>query len=54
MAVIKGKSGSVSMGGTDLTNDVVFANIKSFTLNVDAGSGDITAFGDNDTKAVQL
>jgi hypothetical protein len=48
MAVLKGKSGSVTWAGTAI------ANIKTFTLNIDAGSGDVTAFGDNDSKSVQL
>ena len=47
MAVLKGKSGSVTWAGATM------ANIKSFSLNIDAGSGDITAFGDNDSKSVQ-
>jgi hypothetical protein len=51
MAVIKGKAGSVSLTGTYPAAKI--ANIKSFTLNIDAASGDTTAFGDNDSKSVQ-
>ncbi len=52
MAVIKGKSGSVSLTGTYPAAKIV--NIKSWTLNQDAGSGDTTYFGLNDTTSVQL
>jgi hypothetical protein len=52
MAVIKGKSGSVSLTGTFPAAKI--ANIKSFTLNIDAGSGDTTYFGLSDTTSVQL
>lgn len=48
MGVLKGKSGSVSWGGSDIVN------IKSWTLNQDVGSGDTTYFGLNDTTSVQL
>jgi len=52
MAVIKGKAGSVSLTGTYPATKI--ANLKSFTLNIDAGSGDTTAFGANDGTSVQL
>ncbi len=51
MAVIKGKAGSVSLTGTYPATKI--ANIKSFTLNIDAGNGDTTSFGANDTTWVQ-
>ncbi len=47
MAVLKGKSGLVSWAGSTI------GNIKSFTLNIDAGNGDTTAFGDSDTTWAQ-
>jgi hypothetical protein len=47
MGVLKGKSGSVTVGGS------VSANIKNYTLNTDIGSADTTAFGDTDTKWAQ-
>ncbi|MBE3143208.1 MAG: hypothetical protein IMZ61_04690 [Planctomycetes bacterium] len=52
MAVIKGKSGSVSLTGTYPAAKI--ANIKSWTLNGDFGSGDTTGFGASDTTSIQL
>lgn len=51
MAVIKGKAGSVSLTGTYPAAKI--ANIKSFTLNIDAASGDTTSFGASDTTWIQ-
>lgn len=51
MAVIKGKAGSVSLTGSFPAAKI--ANIKSFTLNIDIGSGDTTYFGLSDTTWVQ-
>lgn len=47
MAVLKGKSGSITVAGNTV------ANIKNFTLNCDVGSADTTYFGLDDTTWVQ-
>lgn len=50
MAVIKGLAGSVSLTGTFPAAKI--ANIKNWTLNIDVGSNDTSAFGDTNTSAV--
>jgi hypothetical protein len=47
MAVIKGRSGSVTWAGAAIVN------IKNFTLNIDIGSADTTYFGLSDTTWAQ-